>query len=244
MKRNLLSTFTAGSIITACALLTTQVFARGHAPMFDKFDQNSDGKITRTEAHNIVLEKFRSADSNKDNVVTTEEAKRHREAMMKDWGNPEKFVEAQFKAHDKNNNGKIERSESQLPEEIFKRIDKNSDGSITKQEALDAHRERSAKRQAARAEGAKKHDEKSSSAKDGREKRGHRHGGKHGSPFSRLDTNGDGKITVDEAKGAADQVFSRLDENKDNVVTRAEALKARENHRPANRKKGHEKKSK
>lgn len=240
MKHTLLSTLTIGSIVTTCALLATQAFAHGHGPMFEKFDENKDGKITRTEAHNKVLEQFARADGNKDKVVTDEEARLLHEAKMKEWDNPEKFVEAQFKEHDKNNNGKIERSESQLPDEIWTRIDKNSDNSITKQEALDAHKERSAKRQAA-----KKHAGKEHPSKEGRGKHaGPRHGKKHGSPFSRIDTSGDGKITVDEAKGAADRVFSRFDENKDNVITRAEALKARDHRRPDKGEKGHEKKQK
>jgi Ca2+-binding EF-hand superfamily protein len=40
--------------------------------------------------------------------------------------------------------------------------------------------------------------------------------------FKRLDTNGDGKITLAEFSAPADQMFARLDTNKDGVVTRDE----------------------
>lgn len=233
MKRHLISSLTVSALVTACALIAPQVFARAHAPLFEKFDENGDGKVTRTEAHNNVLERFRSADANKDKVVTQEEAKKHHEQKMKEHGNPEKFVEAQFKAHDKNNNGKLERSESRLPDEIFKRIDKNGDSAITKQEALAAHQARMAK----------KHEAKESRGKRHAEHKKH-HGKMAGSFFSRIDTSGDGKITEAEAKGAADRAFSRFDQNKDNVITRAEVSQSQKGHRPVNCGEGHEKKHK
>lgn len=233
MNRHLISSLTVSALVTACALIAPQVFARGHAPMFEKFDANKDGKVTRTEAHNKVLEHFRSADTNKDKVVTQEEAQKHREQKMKDRGNPEKFVEAQFKAHDKNKNGKIERSESQLPEEIFKRIDKNGDGAITKQEALAAHQARMAK----------KHESKESRGKGPGEHKKH-HGKRSGSFFARIDKSGDGKITEVEVKAAVDEAFSRFDQNKDNVITRTEISQSQREHRASKCGEGREKKNK
>jgi Ca2+-binding EF-hand superfamily protein len=152
---------------------------------------------------------------------------------MQERGDPEKFVEAQFKAHDKNKNGKMERAESQLPAEIFKRIDKNGDKAITKKEALEAHRERMEKR-------SKSHE---SRAKN-RARPEKEHGKRNGSPFARIDASGDGKITEAEVKGAADRVFSRFDQNKDNVITRAEISQSHQRHHSADCEKGREKKQK
>lgn len=233
MKRHLYSTLTVSALVTACALIAPQVFAHGPAHMFDKFDENRDGKVTRTEAHSKVLEHFRSVDANNDKSLTPEEAQKHRAAKMKERGNPEKFIEAQFKANDTNKNGQLERSESQLPDKIFARLDKNGDGAITKQEALDAHRDRMAK----------KAERRNSQGKD-RDGRAKSHEKRGGSPILRADTNGDGAISEAEAIGAADQVFSRIDQNKDNVVTRAEVSELRKDHRSPKRGKGHEKKRK
>lgn len=233
MKFHLHSTLTVSALLTACALIAPQVFAHGPAHMFEKFDANSDGKVTRTEAHSKVLEHFRSADANNDKIVTPEEARAHREAKMKQRKSPEEFIEAQFKANDKNKNGKLERSESQLPDEIFTRLDTNGDGAITKQEALDAHRERMAKKAERR--------ESRGKDKDGRARQHEKQGGP---PALRADTNGDGMISEAEAKAAADQVFSRFDQNKDNVVTRAEVADLRKDRRSHKGGKGHEKKQK
>lgn len=213
MKLNLITTLSGSATILGALLLAPPVFAHGHGGpghMFSKVDTNGDGKITRTEAHTKVFEHFANIDKNGDKVLTRHEMKAHHEEKMKERGSVEERVEERFKEQDKNNNGKIERSESKLPGHLFQRIDLNGDGAITVQEALDAHK--------ARQESPEEHDNKKAGKNRGRN--GH-------SPFDRIDANGDGKITQTEAKKAADGFFSRLDANKDNVVTQDEAKSAR-----------------
>lgn len=240
MKLNPLSTVSFSAMVIAGALIAPQVLARGPGHLFEKFDENQDGTVTRTEAHQKVLEHFKKVDANKDRVVTEAEAKTHRDAKMKERGNPEAFIEAHFRSQDTNKNGKIERGESRLLSKIFDRIDKNSDGSITKEEALESHRARMAKH-------SKRHGD---SPSKGHENDRKAHGSKksdrrpHGSPFAGIDTSGDGKITEAEAKGAVDRVFSRIDQNQDNVVTRAEVVQMKKDHHPGPRGKGHDKKQK
>ncbi len=240
MKLKILPTVSTAAIIITSALVAPQVFARGPGHMFDEVDANKDGKITRAEAHELVLKHFRAADANKDKVLTQAEAKTHHEAKRKERGNPEAFVEARFKAHDTNNDGKIERSESKLPDKIFARIDSNSDGSITKAEALEAHKNRMANSSKRHGHHGSKDHEKRGKSHEGAKK--DRRG--HASPFDRVDTSGDGKIVEAEAKGAADRIFSRIDQNNDNVITRAEVqqMKKHDPKRPGG--KGHDKKQK
>jgi Ca2+-binding EF-hand superfamily protein len=229
MKRILI--LSSGALTLSFGLFVSQALAHGHhkGHFFSKVDTNGDGQVTRVEAHAKVTEFFNEADKNKDKVVTREEADAHRAARMKDHANPEKHIEARFAREDTNKNGKIERSESRLPDKIFNKIDKNGDGVITKQEALDAFKARAAER-------AKNH---------GGQAQGDRgHGNRGGSHFERLDTNGDGKITLTEAKAAADKLFSRLDANNDNVITQAEADQAMKSRHAGKRGEGHGKKHK
>lgn len=57
--------------------------------------------------------------------------------------------------------------------------------------------------------------------------------GDHGGPqmFDRLDTNGDGKVTLDEVSGRMLQMFDTVDANKDGTVTPQERAAFRESMR-------------
>lgn len=224
MKRILI--LSSCALTLSGALFVSNALAHGHhkGHFFSKVDSNGDGQVTRVEAHAKVTQLFSEADKNKDNVITREEAQAHREARMKDQANPEKHIEARFAREDTNKNGKIERSESRLPEVIFNKIDKNGDGAITKQEALEAFKARAAER--------------------AQKPKGQGHGDRGGSHFERMDTNGDGKVTLTEAKAAADKLFSRLDANSDNVITQAEADQAMKSRHAGKRGEGHGKKHK
>jgi|GEM_PF-801253 len=227
MKRTHFFTATASALTLGGALFVSQALAHGHhggGHFFSKVDSNGDGKVTRVEAHAKVTELFNAADKNKDKAITREEAQAHREARKKEHADPQKHIEARFEREDTNKNGKIERSESRLPEAIFNKIDKNGDGVITKQEALDAFKARAAER--------------------ANKPAGDRRGDRGNSHFDRMDTNGDGKITLSEAKAAADKVFSRIDANNDNVVTQAEADQAMKSRHAGKRGEGHGKKHK
>lgn len=167
--------------------------------LFTKTDKNGDQKIDRAEAKSSAKERFVEMDENKNQIVTPDEA---RAAFEKKWAqhrpSPEQQA-ARFKEGDKNQNGRLERSETKMSEAHFAKIDQNNDGALTLEEL------RAAKQ-------AHEHARKEKAAS------------KPGGPmFAHLDKNQDGQITAAENEQGALLLFDAMDHDKDGFVTRQEA---------------------
>lgn len=101
-------------------------------------------------------------------------------------------INQMFAKQDTNKDGVLSREESSLPARWFARVDANNDGKLTREELS---------REPARP-GA--------------------HEGERGGMFSKLDTNGDGKVDAAEIKASAEQMLKRLDKNGDGSLDASE----------------------
>lgn len=110
-----------------------------------------------------------------------------------------------FAKKDANSDGELSQEElGRMPAEVFAELDKDKSGGLSADEMPK-----------------KRH----------HHGRGHhRHGGFAKHIFSRMDGNGDGKVTKAEMRAAADRHFDRLDTDKDGAVTEAELRAAGEKH--------------
>lgn len=109
----------------------------------------------------------------------------------------EKMKAAFFAKKDANSDGELSQEElDRMPEAVFAELDKDKSGGLSPAEmpARGPH-------------GGRGH---------------HRHGDFAKHFFSRMDGNGDGKVTKAEMREAADRHFDRLDANKDGSVTEDE----------------------
>jgi Ca2+-binding EF-hand superfamily protein len=192
----------AGVLIFATAFVALPAWAHGpNGDFFKKMDLDGDGKVTLTEARSGAKARFAKMDLNHDSVVTRQEALSHHKTQMKKHRPSKAQMRARFNEADKNKNGRIERSESNLPDEWFATIDTNDDGALTPEElnaAFEKRRSADPEAQAWR----EKHFEMF---------------------FSQIDKNDDGKLTQEEAESAIVARFSELDKNGDQAVTRQEA---------------------
>jgi Ca2+-binding EF-hand superfamily protein len=135
-------------------------------------------------------------------------------------GGKERDPSVMFQRLDRNGDGKIDKSEMEaVPErarQFLTRADANGDGTITKEEMLGGPRGRPGKER----KGEPGEPPKGRPG-DGGDKKPGKFGG--GEAFKRLDVNGDGKISKDEAKGPMANAFERLDADKDGFLTQEEA---------------------
>jgi len=112
------------STLATVVTLGTLAFAHGGGGghMFDRMDQNKDGKVTTAEADAVWKARFTELDKNKDNVLVADELKGAR--------HPKKFGKA-----DTNNDGKITLAEAQAKATaMFTKFDKNKDKILTRDE--------------------------------------------------------------------------------------------------------------
>ncbi len=175
--------------------------------IFQRFDANSDGKLTKDELPQQAADRIMRADTNGDGAVTKEELEEVRKRLgggQRGGGRGMPNPEELFKRLDANGDGKL--SKDELPERFGQRImqaDANKDGTVTKEEFAEV-----AKRM------------------------GGGRGGPGGQPdpaqlFARADKNGDGKLTKDELPGPLAERLMKADADGDGAVTKAELEEAR-----------------
>jgi Ca2+-binding EF-hand superfamily protein len=164
------------------------------------FDKNKDGSIQREEYPGDQA-KFRKYDKNKDGALTFDEillmADDEIADIRKKMENPNRYEFLVLFDSDKDN--QVTLDEYDGPMEVFRKFDKNGDGVVTYDEL---YPEKMAERM-------KKEEEM---------------GGKPEelSILDTMDKNHDGKVTREEFKGT-DAAFKRLDRNGDGVITIADA---------------------
>lgn len=183
---------------------------------FKRLDKNADGKLTLEEVPEQKF--FQRLDKNVDGVVTLEE---FTAGMPKPGPAPQPGIEAQFKAADKNGDGKL--TPDEVPDaNIFKRLDRNADGAIS----LDEARAAAANEQKPPQPSIEAHFKAADKNGDGKI-----------TPdevqdvnlFNILDKNADGVITLDEARATQpkpaqpqatpEEKFKQADKNADGKLT-------------------------
>ena len=166
-----------------------------HKLDFAQVDTNNDAKITKDEAKGRLLKHFDKIDSDANGSITTTEFTAM-ENMHKGKGHKKGNGnhKLDFAQVDTNNDAKITKDEAKGGFlKYFDKIDADADGAITSAE-FDAM------------------------------KAMHKGKGKgHKQPtFAKVDTNNDGKITKNEAKGRLLKGFDKIDTDADGAITSAE----------------------
>ena len=210
---------------------------------FKQFDKNNDGKLTLDEFPEKLRGRMKPLFKRlgKDSLTKEDFAKLRRGRGRKGRPSPEQF----FKRFDKNKDGKITLNE--VPERarpfikaLLRRAGKGEDGSLTREDVskLFQRRGQKGKRPTKRKKKRPAAESPTKGAKPGTKgkkpagKRNRKRAGRRGKRpsvdqivehvFSRIDKNGDGKISKDEAPSRMKEHFAKLDANGDGVIDKAE----------------------
>ena len=111
----------------------------GMPPMFEKFDNNHDGKLSKDEVHNGVDKMFSEIDANKDGYISKDEMQAHHKKMREQM---QSRMQERWKAADKDGDGALSRAEvdaagMKMLSRDFDKLDKNKDGKLTPDELRD-----------------------------------------------------------------------------------------------------------
>lgn len=108
---------------------------RGGGDIFARFDANNDGRVSREEFTAGNMQPFDRLDTNKDGVVTGDEVQTQAARARSEARN------RMIGAIDANNDGRVSRDEFiNADRERFDRMDANKDGKISREEAAAAVR--------------------------------------------------------------------------------------------------------
>ncbi|MFN4355931.1 EF-hand domain-containing protein [Parvibaculum sp.] len=200
----------------------------GHgAHLFGMADADKGGDVTKEEFRAAAEARFATMDKDGDGYVTKEEMAAARAEMRTRYEARRGDPAERFAAMDADGDGKVtldemkQAAEKRMAERgregglsdrsaermaaLFEKADANSDGALTLEEM----------------QAAKKHHGKTDAKRDGKKD------GKRGDHFSRLDADGDGRISKAEFLASADRMFERLDRNSDGKIERGEGRMSR-----------------
>jgi Ca2+-binding EF-hand superfamily protein len=158
------------------------------------FDSNKDNMVTISELNEASKLRYAKMDADANGIVTMDEFQAYLGDRKTQWR------EQRFATMDSNSDGQVSKEEyilyrQQRAEQRYQDMDADSDGMVSKDEYI------------ARKRGYRggKH---------------HRHGGNRF--FSKLDSDNDMQLTMDESLAAWTNWFKRIDVNNDQVVTEDE----------------------
>ncbi len=215
--KNLLGISLLGIIIISASPSYAFISASGMgANSFEKLDTNKDGVITLEEAKAAHSAAFTKMDSNRDNFLTKEEIKAFHEAQKQE-GMANKQNE-HFKKMDADNNGSISKTEfdnahnKMQSERKDKLKAKIEEAQNRRFDAFDKNKDGVVSRDEMRTEGTRSI-----------RPEGHKPMSKDAPPRRNPDTDGDTKISKAEWNAMDLPFFGLADANKDNRVTKEEA---------------------
>jgi Ca2+-binding EF-hand superfamily protein len=146
MRKLFLATALIGSLGMMAPPAVAQDASKGSgqgADVFERMDQNGDGKISKDEARANAMSRFGEIDANGDGKVTDADINARVDAMKEE--NPDvpdrrfkrqkQVLKAQFKRLDENGDGEL--SSDEYAKSALSRhdnLDQNGDGVVTKQE--------------------------------------------------------------------------------------------------------------
>lgn len=189
-------------LLTGGLLSTSLALAHGHGTgrFMQFFDTNKDGVVTLDEFEAAMQTRFNNMDSDHNGLVSAEEFRHYLQQRRL------QHKQARLKKMDSNGDGKVSKDEylaymSNRAQARFEHLDKNHDGMLVADELDRGCKSR------------------------------HGHGHRYGTGlFHKLDSNGDGSISLAESRAAWSAWFKRMDTNGDKVVS-ADEIKAFHDHR-------------
>jgi hypothetical protein len=180
---------------------------RGQSKFMEFFDSNKDSMVTISELNEASKQRYAKMDADANGVVTMEEFQAYIGDRKAQWR------EQRFAAMDSNSDGQVSKEEyilykQQRVEQRYQDMDADNDGMVSKEEYFNRKRG-------------------SRGGKHSHHGGDHHHGGNRF--FSRLDSNNDAQLSVDESLAAWTNWFKRIDANNDQVVTEDEVKAFRNN---------------
>ena len=112
----------------------------GPGPMFDRFDTDKDGRISKDEMRAGTDKLFAEADTNKDGFISKEEMAAHHKAMHDQMHERmQDKMQERWKAADKDGDGALSKAEVDAAKmnrlsRDFDKLDKNKDGKLSPDE--------------------------------------------------------------------------------------------------------------
>lgn len=245
--------------------LPTGTFVPDPARFFQRLDLNGDGKLALGELPEPLRERMKPLyDRLGKTEIDRDEFAKVAERMRREGGLPMPGDRGRmegrggplfFRKLDKNGDGKLSKEELQKAGEIFDDLDANKDGLLDVRElfgprpggdgaAEDRQPAAPTSEKAATPEASGK--PKAAAAADAPEKpavppaiAAKGIGKKDGKgPLRKFDTNGDGKVSRDEAQGRLRKNFDKLDANRDGFLDRDELRKALQEIKPGKQDQG------